>query len=309
MVNTVNIKPWRRRWNHRGLYLLLLIPFAYVVIFNYIPMYGILMAFKNFSPRLGILRSPWVGLYNFKRFFSSPNFINILRNTLTLNIYGLVAGFPFPIVMALCVNHFIFHKFKKTVQSITFAPYFFSAVIMVGLIRQILTLDSGAINLVLKALGINQINFMGIAGFFPHIYVWSGIWQGTGYSAILYISALAAVDPTMHEAAIIDGATLWQRAWYVDLASIRPIIVIMLILSMGHLLSTGFEKVYLLQTPLNITASEVITTYVYKVGLGAGGRADYSFGTAIGLFQNGVGVILTITVNKIASFLTGESMF
>lgn len=298
---------WRLRWNHRGLYLLLAVPFIYVLIFNYTPMYGVLMAFKNFSPRLGILGSSWVGFYNFQRFFSSPNFLNILRNTLVLNIYGLVAGFPFPILMAICVNHLIFRRFKKTVQSITFAPYFLSAVIMVGLIRQVLAVDTGAINQVLKALGIEQVNFMGHAAIFPHIYVWSGIWQGTGYSAILYISALAAVDPTLHEAAIIDGATLWQRVWHIDLATIRPIVVIMLILSMGHMLSTGFEKIYLLQTPLNITASEVISTYVYKVGLT--GRADYSFGTAIGLFQNGVGVILTLTVNKIANKLTGEGMF
>ena len=306
---TVKISSWRRRWNHRGLYFLILIPVVYVFIFNYIPMYGVLMAFKNFSPRLGVWASPWVGFYNFERFLSSPNFFNILRNTLVLNIYGLIASFPFPILMALCVNHIVFRRFKKTVQSITFAPYFLSAVIMVGLIRQVLTLDTGAVNQVIAAFGGRQVNFMGVAAAFPHIYVWSGIWQGTGYAAIIYISSLAAVDPTLHEAAIIDGATLWQRAWYIDLATIRPIIMIMLILSMGSMLATGFEKVYLLQTPLNITTSEVISTYVYKVGLGSSGRADFSFGTAIGLFQNVVGVILTLTVNKIANRLTGEGMF
>jgi multiple sugar transport system permease protein/putative aldouronate transport system permease protein len=156
---------------------------------------------------------------------------------------------------------------------------------------------------------VEQMNFMGIAGLFSHVYVWSGIWQGTGYSAVIYIAALAAVDPALHEAAVIDGATLWQRIWHIDLPTIRPIIVIMLILSMSHMLSIGFEKVYLLQNPLNINASEVITTYVYKVGLGIGGRADYSFGTAIGLFQNVVGVMLTLMVNKISDILTGEGMF
>jgi ABC-type polysaccharide transport system permease subunit len=153
---------------------------------------------------------------------------------------------------------------------------------------------------------------MGVASFFPHIYVWSGIWQGTGYSAIIYISALAAVDPTYHEAAVIDGANLWQRVWHIDLSTIRPIIIIMLILSMGGILGTNFEKAYLLQTPLNISTSEVISTYVYKVGLGisgGGSRPDYSFGTAIGLFQNVVGVVLTIVVNKISNMLTGEGMF
>jgi multiple sugar transport system permease protein/putative aldouronate transport system permease protein len=300
---------WHRRWNVRGLYFLISIPFIYVFIFNYIPIYGILMAFKNFSPRLGIWGSKWSGFYNFERFFTSPNFFNILRNTLLINFYSLIANFPFPVILALCVNHCILHRFRKVVQTITFAPYFLSAVIMVGLITQVLALDSVGFNVFLKALGFSQINFMGVSGLFPHIYVWSGIWQGTGYSAIIYISALAAVDPTLHEAALIDGATLWQRSWHIDLATIRPIIVIMLILSMGHMLSMGFEKIYLLQNPLNITASEVITTYVYKVGLGVGSRADYSFGTAIGLFQNIVGLILTLIVNKISNILTGEGMF
>jgi multiple sugar transport system permease protein/putative aldouronate transport system permease protein len=303
---------WRRRWNARGLYFLLLIPVVYVLIFNYIPIYGIIMAFKRFAPSLGVWGSEWVGFYNFQRFFSSPNFLVILRNTLVLSFYGLIAGFPFPLILALCVNHFILNRFKKTVQSLTFAPYFFSSVILVGLIMQVLNMDSGGVNILLSTLGFRQINFMGVASFFPHIYVWSGIWQGTGYSAIIYISALAAVDPTYHEAAVIDGANLWQRVWHIDLSTIRPIIIIMLILSMGGILGTNFEKAYLLQTPLNISTSEVIATYVYKVGLGisgGGSRPDYSFGTAIGLFQNIVGVILTVAVNKISNMLTGEGMF
>jgi multiple sugar transport system permease protein/putative aldouronate transport system permease protein len=300
--------PWRRRWNVRGLYLLAAIPIGYVIVFNYIPMYGVLMAFKRFQPRLGVWGSPWVGAYNFRRLFDSPNFFSILRNTLVLSVYGLIAGFPFPILMALCINHFMLKRFTKTVQTITFAPHFLSAVILVGFIGQILSLRIGAVNLLIKALGFQQINFLGIANLFPHIYVWSGIWQNTGYSAIIYISALVAVDPSLHEAAVIDGATLWQRVWYIDLATIRPIIIIMLILSMGGILGTNFEKAYLLQNPLNTETSEVISTYVYKVGL-ASTRPDYSFGTAIGLFQNVVGVILTLTVNKIANVLTGEGMF
>jgi multiple sugar transport system permease protein/putative aldouronate transport system permease protein len=293
------------------LYALIAVPFVYVFIFNYVPIYGIIMAFKRFQPRLGVWGSPWVGFYNFQRFFSSPNFANILRNTLILNLYGLAAGFPFPIILALCVNHCFLNRFKKLVQSLTFAPYFLSAVLLVGLLTQVLGMGSGGVNIALSALGFKEINFMGSAPLFPHIYVWSGVWQGTGYGAIIYISALAAVDPTLHEAAVIDGASLWQRIWYIDLAVIRPIIVIMLILSMGGILGTNFEKVYLMQTPLNTIVSEVIATYVYKVGLGisGGGLPDYSFGTAIGLFQNIVGVILVLTVNKIANFLSGEGMF
>jgi multiple sugar transport system permease protein/putative aldouronate transport system permease protein len=310
-INNKNILI-HRILNARGLYLLSLIPVVYVIIFNYVPMYGVLMAFKRFQPRLGVWGSPFVGFENFRRFFGSPNFVNILRNTLFLSVYGLVAGFPFPLILAVCVNHGLHRRFKKAVQTITFAPYFLSAVLVVGLLAQVLGMRTGGINMLLSALGLEEINFMGSAALFPHIFVWSGIWQGTGYSAIIYISSLAAVDPTYHEAAVIDGASLWQRVWHIDLTTIRPIIVIMLILSMGGILAGNFEKTYLMQSPLNITSSEVIATYVYKVGLGVGtgnARPDYSFGTAIGLFQNVVGVILTLAVNKIANLLTGEGMF
>jgi ABC-type polysaccharide transport system permease subunit len=299
---------WRRRWNYRDLYLLLLIPFVYVVIFNYIPMYGVTMAFKNYQARAGIWGSPWVGFYHFQRFLTSPNFFSILRNTLVLSVYGLIAGFPFPIILAIFVNHSRLLYAKKAIQSVTFAPYFLSTVIMVGLITQILGLRTGGLNILLSALGFPQINFMASVSAFPHIYVWSGIWQGTGYGAIIYISTLAAVDPNLHEAALIDGATVWQRIWHIDLTTIRPIIVIMLILSMGGILGSNFEKIYLLQVPQNMSASEVIATYVYRVGM-LSARPDFSFGTAIGLFQNVIGVILTLTVNRIANLLTGEGMF
>jgi multiple sugar transport system permease protein/putative aldouronate transport system permease protein len=298
--------------NARGLYLLLLFPFVYVIIFNYVPIYGVLMAFKRFSPSRGIWGSEWVGLYNFKRFFESPNFLIIMRNTLILSLYGLIAGFPLPIILAIFVNHCFMLKFKKAVQTITFAPHFLSAVVVVGLITQILAQRTGGVNILLSAMGLKEINFLGSAGLFPHVYVWSGIWQGAGYGAIIYISTLASVDPTYHEAAVIDGANLWQRIWHIDLTTIRPIVVIMLILSMGGILGGSFEKTYLLQNSLNINTSEIIATYVYKVGLGAGAdsvRPDYSFGTAIGLFQNVVGVILTLTVNKIANAVSGEGMF
>jgi multiple sugar transport system permease protein/putative aldouronate transport system permease protein len=299
---------WQRRWNYRDLYLLLLVPVVYVAIFNYIPMYGVTMAFKNYQARAGIWGSPWVGLYHFRRFLTSPNFFNILRNTLVLSVYGLIAGFPFPIILAIFVNHTLLRRSKKVIQSITFAPYFLSTVIMVGLLVQILALRTGGVNILLSAAGLPQVNFMASVTAFPHIYVWSGIWQGTGYGAIIYISTLAAVDPSMHEAALIDGANLWQRIWHIDLTTIRPIIVIMLILSMGGILGSNFEKIYLLQVPQNMSVSEVIATYVYRVGM-LSNRPDFSFGTAIGLFQNVVGIILTLTVNKITNILTGEGMF
>jgi multiple sugar transport system permease protein/putative aldouronate transport system permease protein len=304
----------RRIWNARSLYLLFVIPFVYIVVFNYIPIYGVIMAFKRFSPSRGIWGSEWVGFYQFRRLFDSPNFRIILRNTLVLSIYNIAGGFPFPLIMAVFVNHCILRRFKKAVQTITFAPYFLSAVILVGLVTQVLSMRTGGVNLLLSSLGLPEVNFLGSAFWFPHVYVWSNIWKSTGYSAVIYISSLAAVDPTYHEAALIDGANIWQRIWHVDLATIRPIIIIMLILSMGGILGGDFERIYLLQNPLNINTSEVISTYVYKVGLGVAGsgtfaRPDYSFGTAIGLFQNVVGVIMTLAVNRIANAVTGEGMF
>ena len=301
----------RQIWNNRGLYALIIIPVVYVLIFNYIPIHGILMAFQRFMPRQGVWGSPWVGLYNFERFFSSPIFFNVLRNTLVLSIYSIIAGFPFPLILAIFVNHCFLFRFKKAVQSITFAPYFLSTVILIGLVTQVLDIRTGGVNIVLSALGFEPVNFMGSSGYFPHIFVWSNIWRSTGYSAVIYIAALSAVDPTYHEASIIDGANLWQRIWHIDLPTIRPIIVILLILSMGGILSIDFERAFLLQTPLNLTTSEVISTYVYKVGLGAGGsgRPDYSFGTAIGLFQNVIGVILVLAANKLANAISGDGLF
>jgi multiple sugar transport system permease protein/putative aldouronate transport system permease protein len=257
-----------KRRNNLGLYVLLLIPTIYVIIFNYVPIHGIFMAFQRFMPRQGVWGSPWVGFYQFQRFFNSPLFYQILRNTLVLSVYSITAGFPFPLLLAIFVNHCIFRKFKKSVQTITFAPYFLSTVILVGLIMQVLDLRTGIINILISSLGLDRVNFMGSPELFPHVYVWANIWKSTGYSAVIYIASLAAVDPTMHEAAIIDGATLWQRIWHIDLPSIRLIIMIMLILSMGGILSSDFERAFLLQTPLNLPASEVISTYVYKVGLG-----------------------------------------
>ena len=297
-----------RRWRYRDLYLLILIPVVYVCIFHYGPMYGVLMAFKRFAPRLGVWNSPWVGLWNFQRLFRSPIFYEIIRNTLNLSLYNLVAGFPFAIILAICVNHCIFPKFKKITQSLTFAPHFLSAVLMVGLIAQMLATRTGAFNVFLNNMGIPEINLLGSAPAFPHVYVWSNVWQHTGFAAIIYISSLAGVDPTYHEAALIDGANLWQRVWHIDLATIRPIIIIMLILNMGRVLTVGFEFVYLMQNSLNISRSEIISTYVYKVGIQSS-QPDYSFGTAIGLFQNVIGLSLTLIVNKIADKVSGEGMF
>lgn len=299
---------WPRVKKAKYLYLLLLIPIIYVFIFNYTPMYGVIMAFKKFTPSQGIMGSAWVGLYNFQRFFSSPECLNIIWNTVRLSLYGLIAGFPFPIILAVALNYCKFSPLKKSVQSITFMPYFLSAVLMVGLMTQVLGTRSGIVNYVITLLGLEPINFMGNAAVFDHVYVWSGIWQGTGYSAIIYISALSGVDPSYHEAAMIDGASIWQRIWHIDLTTIRPTVVILLILNIGSILNIGFEKIYLMQNPLNTSVSSIISTYVYGVSLKAA-QPDYSFGTAIGLFQNGVAVILTLIVNCVANRITGDGLF
>ena len=299
---------WKKIANARYLYFMLLLPVAYVILFNYIPIGGVVMAFQRYSPMDCILGSEWVGLYNFMRFFNTPSFWNILRNTLSISLYSLFVGFPFPIILAVMINHCLLPRFKKTVQTITFAPYFLSAVLLVGLLMQVLSLRSGIVNILLENLGFARMDFMGNPKLFNDIYVWTGIWQQTGYSAIIYISALAGVDTSYHEAARIDGATMWQRIWHIDLATIRPTVVIMIILSMGSILNVEFERAFLMQNPINLSASEIISTYVYKVSV-ATSRPDYSFGTAIGLFQNVISIILTLIVNKIVDKVTGEGMF
>ena len=287
----------KRRW---GLCLLLLIPIVYVFIFNYTPMYGVLIAFMRFNPKLGILGSPWVGLYQFERFLGSVKFGQIMVNTLSVSLYSLIAGFPIPILLALGLTHLKSSKYRKTVQMVTYAPYFLSTVIMVSLLSQLLNLRSGLLNRFLMMLGMDAVNFMGSASSFRHVYVWSSVWQEMGYGAIIYISALSSVDPQLHEAACIDGASMWKRIWHIDLPGITPTIVIMLILRMGSLLSVGFEKVFLMQNPTNLAVSELIETYVYKVGLTAA-RPDFSYATAVGLFQNVISFLLVMSANFVVS--------
>jgi multiple sugar transport system permease protein/putative aldouronate transport system permease protein len=294
-----------RAWQ---LYVLLLVPVLYLFIFNYIPIYGVTIAFKDYSIRKGILGSPWVGLYNFRRFVESYAFERVIVNTVLLSLYLLVLGFPVPILLAVSLNYAISRRFKKTVQMVTYAPYFLSTVVMVGLITQLLTIRFGIVNHALDALGLERIDFLGSAEWFRHVYVWSEIWQKAGYDAIIYIAALSTVDPNLHEAAIVDGASKWRRILHIDIPTIVPTIVILFIMRMGRLFSIQFEKVFLMQSPLNLKTSEVIATYVYKVGLSAN-LPDFSFGTAIGLFQSVIGLVLLIMVNLIASRVSETSLW
>lgn len=299
---------WRQIKRNWQLYVFLSLPLIWLLVFMYYPMYGAQIAFRDFLPGRTILGSEWVGMTHFIRFFNSPMFERLLRNTIGLSVYSLLVGFPIPIVIALSLNQLRTGAFKRSVQMISYAPYFISTVVMVGLILQFLDLRRGPINLLLQALGVDTIHFMGDANLFPDIYVWSGVWQNTGFNTVIYMAALSTIDPALHEAALVDGANRLQRIWHIDISGIMPITLTLLILNMGQLLNVGFEKAFLLQNPLNLKTSEVISTYVYKVGL-VGGVANFSYAAAIGLFNAVLGLLLLLAANQISKKLSETSLF
>lgn len=289
------------------LYIFLLPAVIMVAIFCYAPMYGVLMAFQNYSPSKGILGSPWVGFEWFERFFNMPRFWQILGNTLTLSVYSLIVGFPIPIILAVLINSVESNRFRRVTQTVTYMPHFSSTVVLVGMITVFLSPRSGFLNHMLEMFGAAEDTYyMGVAEYFPHIYVWSGVWQDMGWNSIIYLAALTGVDQALHEAAQVDGATKLQRIWHIDLPAIIPTMVILLILNVGSIMSVGYEKVFLMQNDLNIMSSEVISTYVYKIGLT---QQQFSYSAAIGLFNNVINFILLITVNKISAKLSGSSLW
>lgn len=293
----------KRNW---FLYLMLLVPITYVIIFKYIPMFGIQIAFKDYRVVDGIFGSPWAGMKYFKMFFDSPNFSIVLRNTVFLSVYNIALSFPFAIIFAIMVNEVSNAKFKKAVQLISYAPYFISTVVLVAMLMDFTNIRTGLINNILGNFGIDPINFFGEAKYFRSLYVWSGVWQTTGYSAIIYIAALTGIDPTLYEAAKIDGATRLQKIRYVDLPCLKPTIIILLIVSVGQIMNLGFEKAFLMQTPLNRDTSEIIATYSYKIAFESG---QYSFSTAIGLFNSVVNMILLLIVNRFSRKMTETSLW
>jgi putative aldouronate transport system permease protein len=299
-------RKYQKNKRYKQLYLLALIPFLFVLIFNYVPMSGILLAFKDYSIRKGIIGSPWAGLKYFEQLFSIPIFPTILKNTIVLSLESMLFSFPFPIILALAFNEIRNARLKKTLQTISFAPFLISTVVVVSIIFQMFSYRYGVINSFINGLGLESVNFTGLSGFFKPSYIISGIWQGAGYSSILYIAALAGVDVSLYEAAAIDGASRFKKVLHVDLPSITPTIVITLILSAGNILSIGFEKVYLLQNPVNYNVSEIIATYVYKTGIE---QAQFSFSTAVGLFNALVNCIMLILVNMIANKVSETSLF
>ncbi|SMG18879.1 ABC transporter permease [Paenibacillus aquistagni] len=297
---------WKKIQRHWQLYIVISLPLLYLLIFKYIPMTGIVIAFKDYNVVQGMWGSPWAGFKYFNQFFDSPNFWLYIKNTLGISLYGLIVGFPAPIILALALNEIRTGFFKKSVQMVTYAPYFISTVVMVSIIIVNLTPNVGMVSRFFALLGVADTNFMGNPALFKSIYVLSDVWQMTGYGAIIYIAALAGVNPELYESAKVDGASRFQKILRIDLPSILPVAVIMLILNLGNIMKLGFEKIYLMQNPLNLNSSEVISTYVYKVGLLG---SNFSFSTAIGLFNSIVNLMLLILVNYIARKLTENSLW
>jgi putative aldouronate transport system permease protein len=288
------------------LYLLILPAFAYIFIFCYMPIYGVQIAFRDYRIADGISGSAWAGLKWFRTFFTSPRNRIIIWNTVAIGLYSLAAGFPVPVIFALLLNQVRNLKFKKLVQLVTYMPHFISIVVVTGMISAFLSPNSGFINTILKPLTGGNIYYLGIPKYFRHLYVWSGVWQGFGWSSIIYMAALASVDMELHEAAMIDGASRILRIWYIDIPSIMPVMVILLVLSAGNIMNVGFEKSFLLQNDLNIGVSEVIATYSYNLGIG---KQLYSYSSAIGLFNNVVNFIILLIVNRAAKTLSETSLW
>jgi len=294
-----------RNWQ---LYVLLIIPVVWLLVFRYWPMYGAQIAFRDYTPIGGVSGSEWVGFENFERFFHSPKFEPVIVNTLVLSFYTLIAGFPLPIMLALSLNYVRLKMFLNAVQMITYAPHFISTVVLVGMLFQFLHPRVGFTAVIATTFGLDPPNWMGDPDAFRHVFVWSGVWQNLGFSSIIYLAVLATIDPALHEAAVVDGANKLQRMWHIDLPGLMPTAIVLLVLDTGRVLDVAFEKVLLMQNPLNIGVAEVVNTYVYRVGL-ASPIADFSFATAIGLLKGIVGLILMISVNRVAKRVTGHGIW
>lgn len=289
-----------------ALYVLLVPAFAYILIFCYWPMYGVQIAFRNFTFSQGITGSEWVGLKWFQYFFNSPLSATVIKNTVAISLYSLIAGFPMPIILALMLHSINSRKFRRVTQTITYLPHFISTVVVVAMLSCFFSVSSGFISNFISMLGGTPDYYMARPQYFRHVYVWSGIWQSTGWSSIIYMAALSGINPELHEAAMIDGASKLQRIWHIDIPGIMPTMVILLILNAGSIMSVGYEKVFLMQNNLNISVSEVISTYTYKMGLV---NQKYSYSAAIGLFNNVINFITLTLVNYLSRRLSDTSLW
>ena len=279
---------------------------VFTIIYHYIPIYGVQIAFRNYKMKKGIWGSDWVGLKNFAKFFNSADWFVLVRNTLYLSLYSLAAGFPVAVILALMLNSFRHKRYRKVIQAVTYAPNFISTIVMCGMLILFLSPRVGVVNNVIRALGGEAINFMAEVSMWRHIYVWSGVWQGMGWSSVIYFAALAGVSPEYHEAAIVDGATKFQRVLYIDLPFLAPTMTMLLIMNMGSVLSVGFEKAYVLQNDLNMPVSDIIATYIYRYGII---KSDISYSSAVGLMNSLVNSIMLITVNYITGKLSDNALF
>ncbi len=293
----------RKNW---GLYVLISPVIAFFILFEYVPMYGVQIAFKNFVAVKGIWGSPWAGFKHFERFFASYYFWRLMKNTLGIGVYQLLVGFPVPILLALAVNEVRSKKFSRFVQTVTYAPHFLSTVVMVGLLMIFLSPQTGLLNKAIVLFGGEPIPFLTEPAWFKTVYVFSGIWQQMGWSSIIYLAALTGIDQQLHEAARVDGASRLQRIWHINLPGIMPTIIVLLILQIGSIVGVGFEKVYLMQNSLNMPASDVISTNVYRSGILG---AQYSYSAAVGLFNSVINFILLVTVNRIARKVSETSLW
>ena len=290
------------------LYVMVLLPVIWIIMFRYCPMYGIQIAFKNYMPVKGITGSEWVGLKHFTRFVKSSQFLMINKNTLAISLYQIVLTVKLPIILAIGLNYVKNERFKKSVQMVSYLPHFISVVILVSMINLIFNTQSGIVNNIIFAMTGQKVNILGLSKYFRHLFVWSEVWQSNGWNSILYIAALAGVDPQLHEAAKIDGANKWRRIYHIDLASIMPTIAIMTIMSMGSILTVSFDKMFLMQNTTNLKISEVFSTYEYKTGVG-GGVANYSYSSAIGLMASSVTFVLIIFTNKVSKKLSDTGLW
>lgn len=288
------------------LYLLLLPAVAYFAIFHYGPLYGIQLAFKDYIAAKGIWGSQWVGLKHFKMFTSTYYFWKLMKNTVGISLYSLAARFPTPILLALALNEVGNRRYRRIVQTVTYAPHFISQVVMVGIIALMLNPQRGPVNLIIQSLGFEPVAFMFKAQYAKSIYVWSGVWQNTGYASIIYFAVLSTVDPSLHEAAIIDGASRLQRIWYINIPILIPTATTLLILNTGQIMNVGFEKIYLMQNGLTQEALDVYSTYIYRAGLREG---RFEMSTAVGLFNNIINFLLLVTVNSIARRVSSTSLW
>ncbi len=300
------VKRFRKEWR---LHVFMLLPLIWILVFAYYPMLGAQIAFKKFVASQGIWGSSWVGFANFEKFFSNYQFKNLIWNSFRISIYSLIAGFPIPIILALMINAAPGRIFRKTVQMVTYAPYFISTIILVGMLLQFLSNTMGLYGQFARLFGVqNPPSILANVKSFDHIYVWSGVWQTAGYGSIIYIAALSSIDPTLYEAASIDGASRFQRIIHIDIPSILPTAAIILILNCGSIMNVGFEKIFLMQNNINNSVSEVISTYVYKTGIGAG-FPDYSYSTAVGLFNSLVSLVMVVGANAAAKQLGSSSLW